>query len=200
MRSGLTGVVLAGGRSSRFGSNKALADWRGTSLVESATASLLRDMSEVMVITKRPAELTFLRSSRVRVVADLHPEGHPLGGVHTALLSLKTSHAFVRACDMPFLHNSLVETLWNARAHFDAVIPVWRDARQPLCGIYATACAGPISAAIDSGALSIAALFDSIPTRFVLEGELAAVDPEGLSFMDIDTREDYTRARRLLPC
>lgn len=200
MRTGLTGVVLAGGRSSRFGSDKALAEWCGTSLVESATASLLRHMPTALVVTRRPEELAFLRSPRVRVVADLHPNGHPLGGVHTALLALETSHAFVRACDMPFLQPGLVETLWEARAHFDAVIPVWRGARQPLCGVYSAACAGPARAAIERGELGVAALFDAIPTRFCLDAELAAVDPEGLSFMDIDTREDYERARRLLPC
>ncbi|MBI5247614.1 MAG: molybdenum cofactor guanylyltransferase [Elusimicrobia bacterium] len=196
----LTGVVLAGGRSSRFGANKALADWNGAPLVRGVVDSLLEVLPKVLVVTKNAAELAFLKSERVEVIADLCHEGHPMGGLFTALHRLETGHAFVVACDMPFVRPALISALWELRADYDAVIPVWRGRRQPLCGVYARSCVGMVRASIEEDALGISRLFDSLRTRFMLEGEISSVDPEGLSFMDIDTREDYARAKGRLSC
>jgi molybdopterin-guanine dinucleotide biosynthesis protein A len=197
MISAMTGVVLAGGRSSRFGANKALADWRGTTMIESVVNSLLKVLPSVMVVTKNVPELAFLKNDRVSVIEDLCCDGHPMGGLFTALRSLKTGHAFVAACDMPFVQPELIEALWRSRADYDAVIPVWKDVRQPLCGIYTRSCVGMIRSAIAEDSLEIARLFDVLRTRFMLESEVLGVDPRGLSFMDIDTREDYERAKGL---
>ena len=199
MIGGMTGVVLAGGRSSRFGTNKALADWRGKPLVQAAVDSLLKTLPEVLVVTKNAAELGFLNADRVRVIEDLFSEGHPMGGLFTALQGLQARHAFVAACDMPFVRPELIRALWDSRADYDAVIPVWRELRQPLCGVYASGCAGVIRASIEADSLGISRLFDTLRTRFMLEAEVRSVDPEGLSFMDIDTREDYERAKELAP-
>ena len=196
----LTGVVLAGGRSSRFGANKALARWQATTMVEQVVNSLLIVMPNVLVVTKKPAELAFLEKPGVRVIKDLHKDGHPMGGLFTALKRLKTSHAFVAACDMPFVRPELIEKLWLARADYDAAIPVWQGRRQPLCGIYSRQCLGLIRACIGQEALGITNLFDCLRTRFMLEQEIQEVDPQGLSFMDIDTPEDYQRAKGLKPC
>lgn len=193
----MTGVVLAGGRSSRFGANKALADWKGAPLVQSVVDSLLEVLPKVLVVTKNPAELAFLKSERVTVVEDLCADGHPMGGIFTALSGLQTRHAFVAACDMPFVRPDLIRALWHSRADYDAVIPVWRDKRQPLCGVYSRGCVGMIRASIEKDSLGITHLFDLLRTRFMLEKEVAGVDPQGLSFMDIDTREDYERAKGL---
>lgn len=195
----MTGVVLAGGRSSRFGANKALADWKGTPLVQAVVNSLLEVLPEVLVVTKNAAELAFLRSERVRVIEDLCADGHPMGGLFTALHGLRTQHAFVAACDMPFVEPRLIEAMWHSRADYDAVIPVWREKRQPLCGVYSRGCVGLVRASIDQDLLGISRLFDTLRTRFMLEKEVAGVDPQGLSFMDIDTREDYERAKGLTP-
>lgn len=193
----MTGVVLAGGRSSRFGANKALADWKGAPLVQSVVDSLLEVMPKVVVVTKNAAELAFLKNERVTIVEDLCADGHPMGGIFTALSGLKTRHAFVAACDMPFVRPELIYALWHSRADYDAVIPVWRDKRQPLCGVYSRACVGMIRASIAEDSLVLKHLFDLLRTRFMLEKEVAGVDPQGLSFMDIDTREDYERAKGL---
>lgn len=197
MIAAMTGVVLAGGRSSRFGANKALADWRGTTMIEAVVNSLLKVVASVIVVTKNESELAFLNSDRVSITLDLCRDEHPMGGLFTALRDLKTGHAFVAACDMPFVRPELIEALWRSRADYDAVIPVWKNVRQPLCGVYTRGCAGMIRSAIDADSLRITRLFDDLRTRFMLESEVLGVDPLGLSFMDIDTQEDYERAKRL---
>ena len=198
----LTGVVLAGGKSRRFGSNKALADWNGTTLVEAAAKSLLRVLPEVLVVTKDKESLGFMESGNVKIVEDLFREDHPLGGLYTGLQRIKTKYAFVCACDMPFVQLKLIEALWEAgrNADYDAVIPVWQGKRQTLSGLYSRVCSGMIRSSIDRGTLGITALCDRLRTRFYLEEEIKSEDPEGLSFLDIDTREDYERVHRIRSC
>ena len=195
----MTGVVLAGGRSSRFGANKALADWKGATLIETVVSSLLAVLPRVLVVTKNAAELAFLSSERVRVIEDLCRDGHPMGGLFTALSGLETRHAFVAACDMPFVEPRLIEAMWHSRADYDAVIPVWRDRRQPLCGVYSRGCVGLIRSAIDADALGITRLFDTMRTRFMLEPEVAGVDPPGLALKANHTREAKEPAKGLRP-
>jgi molybdopterin-guanine dinucleotide biosynthesis protein A len=174
-----------------------LADWKGKTLIQSVVSSLLEVLPKVLVVTKNTAELTFLKSERVTIIEDLCVDGHPMGGLFTALSGLDTGHAFVAACDMPFVRPELIRALWQSRADYDAVIPVWKDKRQPLCGVYSRACVGMIRSSIEADTLGISRLFDDLRTRFMLEDEIAGVDPQGLSFMDIDTREDYERAKGL---
>ena len=120
-----------------------------------------------------------------------------MGGLFTALQGLETGDAVVAACDMPFVRPELIRALWHSRADYDAVIPVWKEKRQPLCGVYSRACVGMIRSSIEADTLGISRLFDDLRTRFMLEKEIEGVDPQGLSFMDIDTREDYERAKGL---
>lgn len=195
----LTGIVLAGGKSSRFGANKALAPWRGAALVSGVVESLLGVLPRVLVVAKERTELMFLEKESVRVETDLYLEGHPLGGIRTGLEAIETRRAFVCACDMPLVAPNLISELWEARSGYDAVIPVWEGKRQPLCGIYSKICSGVIRTAIEDGQLEIGRLFDVVNTRFFLEEEIRAVDPVGRSFQDIDTREDFERIRGLAP-
>lgn len=193
----LTGVVLAGGRSARFGANKALAPWRGATMVSAVVDSLLRVLPRVLVIAKDRTGLAFLESDSVGVEVDLYAEGHPLGGIGTGLERIQTRHAFVCACDMPLVAPGLISRLWEARSDYDAVIPVWGGKRQTLCGIYSKSCSGVIRTSIAEGRLEISRLFDAVRTRFFLEEEILGVDRDGLSFQDIDTREDFERVRGL---
>lgn len=192
----LTGIILAGGKSRRFGSNKALAPWQGATLVETAAKSLLRAMPKVIVVAKETGPLDFMKTGGIDIIKDDFREDHPMGGLYTGLTHMNTPHAFVCACDMPLLQPKLIESLWEARSDYAAVIPVWNDARQPLCGIYSKDCAGMLRQAIKEGATGISALFDSMQTRFFLEDEIRRVDPEGLSLLDIDTRQDWRRAQK----
>lgn len=193
---GLTGIILAGGKSRRFGSNKALAVWEGGTLIETAAKSLLRVMPKVIVVAKETGPLDFMKAGGINVIEDDFSEDHPMGGLYTGLTHMNTPHAFVCACDMPFIEPKLIESLWEARSDYAAVIPIWNGARQPLCGIYSRECSGVIRQSIRKGLVGISALFDVMQTRFFLEEEIRRADPEGLSLLDIDTRQDWLRAQK----
>src|SRR5688572_9294527 len=98
----VTGIILAGGRSSRFGSDKAFATWGGKTMIEAVINSLLPILPRVLVVTKTPDRFAFLESERITIVSDVFPGSNSIGGLFSGLLASGTT-SFVCGCDMPLL-------------------------------------------------------------------------------------------------
>ncbi len=192
-----TGIVLAGGMSSRFGVNKALIPWRGSRLIESALDLLAELFPATLVLVKKPDEFRFLDRPGVRVRKDLVPENHPLGGIFSGLTYTVTDYAFVCACDMPYIMPELIEALYRARGGFDVTVPVWNGRPQPLCGIYSKRCTERIESMMHRENYKVFELYDEVRTRYIEEDEVKEIDPRGLSFIDVDTVDDYLAAQRI---
>lgn len=191
-----SGVILAGGESRRFGSDKALADWRGAPMIASVVKSVGSVLSKTLVVVKKPELYRFLEGPRVEVVKDLLEQQHPLGGIYTALSVCSSERVFVCACDMPLLRPGLIRALFEAVSGYEAAIPLWGGESQPLCGVYSRGCFGVVRRMISEARFPIRELFKIVPTRFLLEEEVRIHDPEGVSFQDVDTREDYEKLKR----
>ena len=198
----VTGIVLAGGRSRRFGTDKALVAWQGEPLITQAVAICASLFPETVVAVKRPRRFRFLAAPGVRVVADRHGDHHVLGGIESGLSHVRTSYGFVCACDMPFVQPAVVGTLRRAAEGYDVALPIWGGYPQPLCALYSVGCRGAIRDFLKARDPCLCGLFQRLRTRFLGEEEIRSADPDGISFVDIDTPEDYRRARSLLamPC
>lgn len=193
-----TGIILAGGASSRFGSNKALASWSGEEkLVERVCGVMNSLFSQNLVLVKDPVQFDFLEKSGVGIYQDLFAETHSLGGICSGLHYAPTERVFVCGCDMPHLQPALVRALWEAGAGYDAVVPAWQGRLQPLCGFYSKSCLGVLRSMAREKRLKIQELFGIVRTRFFLEDEVRAYDPRGLSFCDVDTHADFLRAKAI---
>ncbi|MEK7382693.1 MAG: molybdenum cofactor guanylyltransferase [Elusimicrobiota bacterium] len=195
-----TGAVLAGGLSRRFGSDKSAAPWRGATLVSTVADVLSGVFDLTLVVVKDPAPFLRLERPGRRVVRDLRPEAHSLGGVRSALAHAATERVFVCACDMPFLDAGLVRGLAELGGGFDAVVPVWEGRLQPLCAVYGRACVPVIDRLLARTNPRVSDVFDLVRTRFVTEEDIRTMDPQGRSFMDLDTRAEYERAREAASC
>ena len=195
-----TGAVLAGGLSRRFGSDKSAAPWRATTLVETVAAVVSGVFDLTLIVVKDPAPFLRLERPGCSVVCDLRPEAHSLGGVSSALAHAATERVFVCACDMPFLNAGLVRGLAELGGGFDAVVPVWEGRLQPLCAVYGRACVPVIDHLLSQERARVQDVFDLVRTRVVTEEEIRAMDPQGRSFMDLDTRAEYERAREAASC
>src|SRR5438034_857655 len=111
MMENITGILLAGGRSSRFSADKALTRWKGKALVEYPAEKLSALFTENFLVVKDSKKFSSLNLPRFLVVQDLYKDFHALGGLCTGLALMKTDFAFVSACDMPCLNLALIETL-----------------------------------------------------------------------------------------
>lgn len=193
----LTGIILAGGRSSRFGSDKAFAPWNGKPLILHMLEILKPLFPVRLVVAKRAHELRSRSHFDAVIVQDEFINHHPLVGILSGLKSSPTDRNFICACDMPLLRPSLIGALCEASGGYKAAVPVWKGKLQPLCGVYSKGCLPAIEAMINEECLGAADLADRVPTRVFRDGEVAVTDPKGLSFLDIDTLEDYQKARDL---
>ncbi|TBR17769.1 molybdenum cofactor guanylyltransferase [bacterium] len=189
----MSAIVLAGGASKRFGADKTRSDWGGRPLLEHVVSPLTEVFGEVVVVTRRPEGLAGLRGMKVRVVEDRFPEPHPMGGLLTGLEACVWEYAFVCGADMPFVSPGLAKALGEAAAGYGAAVPFWKGRLEPLCAVYARRVCGVLRRLVAEERLALADLMEIVPTRYLLEEEVAAADPKGRSFIDIDTPADRRR-------
>lgn len=141
------GFVLAGGRSSRMGRDKALLPLAGRTLVEHLAALVERAAGNVTVIAppERYEALGF------RVIADRVANQGPLGGVYTALSATSATWNLIVACDMPGITVDFLEDLFRAAeaSKDDCVVPQTATGLDPLCAVYHRRCAAAAISSID---------------------------------------------------
>ena len=202
---GVSGVILAGGRSRRLGIDKTTMPWPpggpaesagterpGRTLLEATGAKLEQVCDEVIVVAYRGEH-----AIRYRVVPDLYQEGGSLGGIYSGLAAAAGDFALAVATDMPFLSVPLLRWMLEQPRDYDALVPV-RDEPEPLHAIYSKRCLEPMRRRLEAGRLKITGFFDDVRVRYVDAATLAAHDPEGLSFFNVNTPEDLERARQIL--
>jgi molybdopterin-guanine dinucleotide biosynthesis protein A len=190
-----TGAVMAGGKSSRLGRDKALLTLEGETLLERAVRTLQETTAEQIVVG--PPERR--DQSRVaKVYQDLYPSSGPLGGIYTALHFASNPLVLVVACDMPFLNADLLRLLLSLADGYDVVLPVPDGRGEQLHAVYRTTCQPAIEQQIASGDFKIDRFFDRARVRRVDVEELRQHDPELRSFRNVNTPEDWAETQALL--
>jgi molybdopterin-guanine dinucleotide biosynthesis protein A len=142
------GFVLAGGKSSRMGSDKALLPFQGRALVEHIAAQVLQAAGNVTLVGD-PARYSYFGYP---VIKDKYPGRGPLSGIHAALTESRAGWNLIVACDMPEITSEFLATLLERaeRGTARAVIPAGPSGRpEPLCAAYHSRAAHAIQAALD---------------------------------------------------
>ncbi len=192
--SDVEGFILAGGASSRMGEDKSRLSLGGRTFVERVADALRPLAARVSVVSSRPDASSF----GLPVVRDIHEHRGALGGLHAALKSCRASWAAVVSCDLPFVTSGLLLRLASFRVEgVEAVAPHQSDGRpQPLCTLYATApCLAVTEDLIRAGELRPRVLLERVHTRRVAFGELSDLEGSELFFANVNTPEDYAKAR-----
>ncbi len=192
----VSAIVLAGGQSRRMrGRNKALICVSGRPLVERIVGVLRKVFREVLVITNTPEDFEFLG---VPMLEDLLPGTGSFGGLYTGLRFCASQHAFLVACDMPFLNERVIRYLASKIDRNDVVVPRVNDMLEPLHAVYSRSCLPHIRDLLDRGDLKIINLFPNVRVLEVPEAELMQFDPNLRCFMNINTPEDLEAALKLI--
>jgi molybdopterin-guanine dinucleotide biosynthesis protein A len=185
-----TGIILAGGKNLRMGQNKAFLEVQGERIIDRIKRILVDLFDEVLLVTNSPPDYLDLN---LRTVTDLYREKGSLGGIFTGLFHASFSHAFVAACDMPFLRPALISHLVRLSPGYDIVIPRTEDGLQPLHAVYSRKCLPFMEDLLRKGNLKILDFFHQVKKREVPSGEILPLDPQLASFLNLNTPEDLTR-------
>lgn len=120
----------------------------------------------------------------------------PVGGICYGLRAARGEVAFVSACDSAFLNLPLIEHLLEQIGACDVVVPHWQDRLQPLHAVYRTSVLPLLEDQLARGELRPVFLFDKVRTCKIGEHEIRRFDPDGASFFNMNTPEDYEEATR----
>jgi molybdenum cofactor guanylyltransferase len=183
----ISAVILAGGKSLRFGSNKAFAELNGLPLIEMVITALRPVFNELMIITNNPGEYAYLG---LPMNEDLIKGLGPIGGIYTGLEKIKFPSGLFVACDMPFLSEKLIRYMAGLGDGFDAVVPKIDWKMEPLHAIYSKNCLPIIKKLIGSGECMINKFFQQIQVRFLDEKEVRGYDPLLRSFYNINKPDE----------
>ena len=189
---GVTGVILAGGKSLRMGSDKALLPFQGARFLEAIHRRMAELFEEVIVVTGAPGQYEFLPCRRV---PDLYEGAGALAGIHSGLRHSGTDLVFVAACDMPHLNGELVRHLCGLAEGADVVVPEGEKGIEPLHAVYRKSALPAIEKALRDGERRVVSFFDRVAVRRVGLPEVSRLDPSLEAFRNINTPEDYYRLR-----
>lgn len=183
-----TAIILTGGKSSRMGRPKALLIFDGEPLITHLVCRLKSLFTDTVVVAAPEQELPPLQATLVR--DEVAYQG-PVGGIYYGLRAAKGEVCFVTSCDVPFLNLSLITHLTSQIANYDVVVPYWQGRFQPLHALYRRSVAPLLKDQLERGELRPIFLYEKVRTCKVSEDDLRRFDPEGLSFLNMNTPEDY---------
>lgn len=199
----MTGVILAGGKSSRFDNiNKSFLKINDKYIIDTQFELFKKLFDEIIIVTNDP--VAYLKYDAL-IVSDLIKNKGPLGGIYTALYYMKGDHSFIAACDMPFLNEKLIRYMidnvkrdWiytvkhprsTSRSISTSLTEKHLDA-EPLHSIYSKKCLKTAKNMVLDNKLKISYLFDELKAKAIDIDEVKRLDPDLRSFKNINTEED----------
>ena len=191
-RRDITGVILVGGKSRRMGRDKAFLQIAGKPLFEGVLEIFRESFDRIVLVGDRAERFA---GYGLPVFPDIYP-GSALGGLYTALSYAETEYIFVSSCDLPFANRGILLFLCSLRDGFDAVVPNSDRGFEPLFALYAKSCLGPMRELLECGNFCAYGYYPHVRVRYVQGGELAHLDREGRSFVNVNTPEEFERIRK----
>lgn len=177
-----------------MGRPKALLPFDGEPLLVHIVRRLRQLFDEIVIVGSPESPLPAMPG---KLVLDEVPYQGPVGGIYYGLRAIEGPASFICSCDVPFLDLPLVAHLVSCLQGYDVVVPYWEQRFQPLHAVYRRDLIPVFRQQLDRGELRAGRLFEKVRTRVVREDELRRIDPEGLSFINLNSPEEYQRALAL---
>lgn len=187
-------IILAGGRSSRMGTNKALLKINKKPSIERIAMCLSPMFSHLILVTNEPEAYRFLG---LKTVSDHFPGKGPLAGIHAGLLASPAETNVIVACDMPFVSAELAGVLVNHSNEYDAVVPVIGGRQQPLFAVFKKKLAAKMEENIKSGCLRTKDLLAQLHVLYLTEQDFRVAGSLERIFFNMNRPHEYKEALQL---
>jgi molybdopterin-guanine dinucleotide biosynthesis protein A len=188
-------IILAGGKSSRMGTNKALLKISEKTNIERMVVQLKKLFDEIILVTNDPETYGFLN---VKVTTDHYPDKGPLAGLHAGLSASRFEKNVIVACDLPFISSEFARDLVNRIGNYDAVIPVINGRQHPLFSVFKKKNIERIAESIENGQLRMRGLLDQLHVLYLTEKDLTDYSKESLEriFFNMNHPNEYEDAKK----
>ena len=165
MEQAVTGIVLAGGKSSRMGRDKAFLEYQQQPLISYTLQALAPLTQEVLLVANDQKYAVFGKAC----IPDLLPDTGPVGGIYTGLSHSKTELNLVLACDTPLVNPSLLGLLLqHANDSYEVVQVATLEKRMPLIALYKKSCASKLKDCLESGERRLQKVVRQLHTKTLL--------------------------------
>lgn len=198
MKKDVTGIILAGGKNSRMGVNKAFLEINGIGLIKNIVSIYRKIFSETIIVTNDP--FTYTEFSDAVVVTDIYKGKGSLGGIYTGLFYATREYSFVSACDMPSLNKDFITFLIEQTDKHDIIVPELPEGFQALHAIYSRRCLSAIKKMILSDQLKISGLYKDMRLLKITEEKIKPFNKDGRLFLNINTPDDLKSFQRNYSC
>lgn len=195
----ITGIILAGGRSSRMGQDKASLLFGDETFLARSVRLAGSVCDEVIVVARvgQGGGDPFLGlPASVRLVHDPVEDLGPLAGIAAGLAASTSDLNVVVACDMPLIRPAVLRRLVELREGADICLAVIDGHASPLCAVYTRTAAVAAQALLAAGERRVMTLLDRVQTKRVDAAAFRDIDPKLESFVSVDTPEAYQLALR----
>lgn len=190
-----SGVILAGGKSTRMKFNKAFAKLADQPVIEIILNKCKSFFTETIIISNEPelyAGLGF------EVHPDVFPGLGPVAGIHSALYHARNDFVFIMGCDMPFMNMELVQFLLNCLEDYDCVVPALDQRLQPLSAVYSKKCLPVLTECLEHDKLKLVRLIrEELRTRVVHEPQMQAFGNPREIFMNVNDQAALLIAQQI---
>ena len=197
----LSAVVLAGGKSTRMGTDKAFLPYNQKSFIALIAEELLKVTDDIVLTIgekdKKVFESVLGNDRKIKLVQDIQYLENPLGGMISAFESVQGKYAMVVACDSPLIRIDLVKYLYSEALDHSAAIPVWNELEpfncEPLCGVYnVRESKTGILRAIKLESMGCKRMLSYLSdVRYIPVSDLRRFDPGLVSLLNVNTQRDY---------
>jgi molybdopterin-guanine dinucleotide biosynthesis protein A len=189
----LTVAIMAGGKSSRMGTDKSFIPLQGRPMIEHVISKVIDLGNETIIIAN---DFDSYRYLGLPIYGDIFTDSGPLGGLHTALTIASNPYTLVVACDMPWLNQSLLKYLISLKSTADVVVPRWNRFPEPLHAVYRETCLEHVERNLRTGNLKFISFYSDVQVKFLEKPEIQQFDPKGMSFANINSPSDLTQATK----
>jgi molybdopterin-guanine dinucleotide biosynthesis protein A len=190
----VTGIILAGGKSSRMGAEKGLQLLCGKPLISYAVEALKGLCSEIIISSSSNAYTGF----GFKIVPDEFPGIGPMGGIYSSLKQSTSTQNLVLSCDLPFVSQELLTFILKSSEGYQVAVP-WQGSQhyEPLCGYYHTSVLAPMDDFLNSNNYKLPDLFEQVRINRLLIGPVHDFYHDNL-FMNINSKHDLAQAEILI--
>lgn len=189
----VTSIILAGGKSSRFGKNKALEKINNFSIIEYVYNSVM-EFSDEIIISSNTDDYSFLSA---RIIKDKFDNIGPISGVFSSLIESKNEVNLITTCDTPLLSREFYEYLLANSQSFDVSNPIHNNITEPVIGVFKKRLTSIIKSNIIKKITSPPKIFKQLKNQFIEIGPFLSFFHEEM-FRSVNTVEDYKIIKEIL--